>query len=91
MYKSEEKMQEIFGYFTFLTIFISCLGLFALASYSAELRTKEVGIRKVHGASAGNIVRLLSKEFIKWALIANIFSWPIAYFFLKNWLSGFVK
>ncbi|MFC1724464.1 ABC transporter permease [candidate division KSB1 bacterium] len=89
MYKSEEKMQAIFGYFAFLTVFISCLGLFGLASFAAEQRTKEIGIRKTLGASIGSVIRLLSKEFIKWVLIANIFSWPLAYFFIKNWIREF--
>lgn len=72
-----------------LTILIACLGLFGLASFTAEQRTKEMGVRKVLGASALNIVMLMSREFTKWVLLANIIAWPISYFIMKNWLQGF--
>ena len=89
IYRNETRLGKIFGYFVILTIFISCLGLFGLASFTAEQRTKEIGIRKVHGASTSNIVFILSKEFAKWVLLANIAAWPIAYFAMNNWLSNF--
>jgi putative ABC transport system permease protein len=72
-----------------LAIFISCLGLFGLAFYLTEQRTKEIGIRKVLGASVPKIVTMLSKEFTKWVLIANIIAWPVAYYFMDKWLQNF--
>ncbi len=89
MYKSEERLWKVFSYFAGLAIFISCLGLFALASFTAEQRTKEIGIRKVLGASVPNITYLLSKEFLKWVLLANVIAWPVAFFTMQKWLSNF--
>ena len=80
---------KIFGYFTFLAIFIACLGLFGLASFTAEQRTKEIGVRKVLGASVSNIIFLLSKEFLKWVVIANLIAWPVAWYALSSWLENF--
>ncbi len=88
-YRAEERLSSIFSYFSLLAIFIACLGLFGLASFTAEQRTKEIGIRKVLGASVPGIVVLLSKEFTKWVLVANAIAWPVAYFFLSRWLQGF--
>lgn len=88
-YRSEEQLSKIFSYFAFLAIFIACLGLLGLASHAAEQRTKEIGIRKVLGASVSDIMILLSREFTKWILIANIIAWPIAYYSLNKWLQGF--
>ncbi|MBW2411602.1 MAG: ABC transporter permease, partial [Deltaproteobacteria bacterium] len=78
-YRADEKLVVILSNFTFLAIFIACLGLFGLASFTAEQRTKEIGIRKALGATVSNMVMLLSREFIKWVLIANIIAWPLAY------------
>ena len=89
LYRSETRMQIIFSYFAILAIIISCLGLFGLASYIAERRTKEIGIRKVLGASVHGVTILLSKEFINWVLLANVIAWPIAYYFMNNWLQDF--
>ncbi len=89
LYQAEKRMEKLFGYTTFLAILIACLGLFGLASYSTEQRTKEIGIRKVLGASVSNIVIFLSKEFIVLVLIANIIAWPIAYFTMNKWLQDF--
>ena len=88
-YKSENKLLQLFGYFAFLAIFIACLGLFGLALYTAEQSIKEIGIRKVLGASVSNIVVLFSKEFSKWVLLANLIGWPIAYFVMTKWLANF--
>jgi len=88
-YKSEEKLLQTFSYFAFLAIFIGCLGLFGLVSYSTERRTKEIGIRKVLGASTAGLVLLLSKEFTKWVLLANIIAWPTAYLIMNQWLQNF--
>jgi len=89
LYKAEQQIGVIIQYFTILAIFISCLGLFGLASYMAEQRTKEIGVRKVLGATVQNIVLLLSQEFIKWVLIANIIAWPAAWYVMNRWLQGF--
>jgi putative ABC transport system permease protein len=89
LYASEKRMGKIFFDFAFLAIFISCLGLFGLASFTAEQRTKEIGIRRVLGASAGNIIYTLTKDFSKWVLAANIIAWPIAYFAMHKWLQNF--
>jgi putative ABC transport system permease protein len=89
MYRKEQQMQQIFGYCTMLAIFVACLGLFGLASFMTEQRTKEIGIRKTLGASVASIVLLLSKEFTKWVVLANLFAWPIAYFMMNRWLQGF--
>lgn len=88
-YQTEQRLQTLFSYFSLLAIFIACLGLFGLASYAAEQRTKEIGIRKVMGAQVAGIVALLSKEFSKWVLIANIVAWPLAYYIMFKWLQGF--
>lgn len=88
-YNSEEQMGRVFGVFTILAIFIACLGLFALASFTTELRTREIGIRKVLGAQVSGIVMLLSKEFAKWVLIANVIAWPVAYYVMEKWLDSF--
>jgi putative ABC transport system permease protein len=88
-YMSEERVGSLSFYFSLLAIFIGCLGLFGLTAYIAERRTKEIGIRKVLGASALRIVRLLSSEFLLLVLLANTLAWPIAYFGLRLWLRNF--
>lgn len=88
-YSSEERMGKLFSILTILGILIAVLGLFGLASFIAEQRTKEIGIRKVLGASVSGIVVLISTEFTKWVLVANIIAWPLAYFFVNNWLQNF--
>ncbi len=89
LYESEQKMQNLFIIFSSLSILVACLGLLGLVSFTAELKTKEIGIRKVLGASMGKIVLLLSKEFIKWILLANIIAWPLAWFIMNKWLQNF--
>jgi putative ABC transport system permease protein len=88
-YMTEHRIGKIFRYFTILTVLIACLGLFGLASFMAEQRTKEIGIRKVLGAKVSGIVLLLTKEFAKWVVVANVIAWPAAYFVSKWWLQGF--
>lgn len=88
-YGREKQIGNMFKYFTFLAIFISCMGLYGLTSYMAEQKTREIGIRKVFGASVSTIVLSLSKKFVKWILIANIISWPVAYLVMNKWLQGF--
>jgi putative ABC transport system permease protein len=89
LYQREQKFEKLFFFFSAFAVFIACLGLFGLASFMAEQRTKEIGIRKMLGASAGNVVLLLSKEFIKWVILANIIAWPVAYFTMNKWLQDF--
>jgi putative ABC transport system permease protein len=89
LYQAEQRIGKIIDFFTFLAIFIACLGLFGLVSFMAEQRTKEIGIRKVLGSSIPGIVSLLSKEFLKWVLIANFIAWPIAYLVMNRWLENF--
>jgi len=88
-YPEEEKIREIYIAFGCLAIFVACLGLFGLASFSVQQRTKEIGVRKVLGASIREIVLLLSKEFTKWILAANIIAWPLAYYMMNRWLENF--
>ena len=88
-YNSETRLGQLLGYLSGLALFIACLGLFGLASFSAGQRTKEIGIRKTLGASAARIVVLLSQEFTMLVLFANIIAWPLAYYFMNRWLQGF--
>jgi putative ABC transport system permease protein len=89
LYKSELRLNTFFRLFALIAIFISSLGLFGLASFTAERRTKEIGIRKVLGASVPSIVIFISQGFTKWVLLANIIAWPVAYYFMNKWLQNF--
>ncbi len=89
LYQSEQRLGEIFGSFSILSILIACLGLFGLASYAVQERTKEMGIRKVVGASATQIVRLVIGDFLKFVVIANVIAWPLAYYAMERWLQNF--
>jgi putative ABC transport system permease protein len=90
LYHSEEQLSQIITFFASIAIFVACLGLFGLASYTAEQSTKEIGIRKVLGATASSIVVLLSRNFLKWVLVANLIAWPVTYYVMKNyWLANF--
>jgi putative ABC transport system permease protein len=89
LYNSEEQTNKIIRMFSLIAILIACMGLFGLANFAAEKRTKEIGIRKVMGATASNIILLLSTEFTKWILLANILAWPLAYYAMHRWLQGF--
>jgi putative ABC transport system permease protein len=80
---------QIITVFTILSVFISCLGLFGLASFMALRRTKEMGIRKVLGARISSVVVLLIKDFSKWIIMANLMAWPLSYFILNRWLQEF--
>ncbi len=88
-YRNEERMMQMFGYFSLLAILIACLGLLGLASFTAERRTKEIGIRKVLGATLSNVMFLLSREFTLLVLAGNIIAWPVAYFAMNQWLKNF--
>jgi putative ABC transport system permease protein len=89
LYRTEMRLSKILGTVTFLSIFIACLGLFGLASFIVERRTKEIGIRKVLGAPLSKIMLILTKEFALWVLAANIIAWPVAYYFMFRWLQNF--
>jgi putative ABC transport system permease protein len=89
VYKSDIKAEKVFTIFALLAIVIACLGLFGLATFTAEQRTKEIGVRKVLGATITNIISMLSKEFLILVLLANLIAWPVAYFIMNNWLSDF--
>jgi putative ABC transport system permease protein len=88
-YEADTRLSSIVAYFTFIAIVICCLGLFGLAAFSAEQRTKEIGVRKVLGASVGSIVSLLSKDFLKLVLIAIVIASPIAWWIMNKWLQDF--
>ncbi len=88
-YRVERRLGTMFSAFAALTILIACLGLFGLASFTAEQKTKEIGIRKVLGASSSGIILLLSREFMKWVVAANLVAWPIGYFAMRTWLQNF--
>jgi len=85
LYRSEMRTGSIVSSFAILTILVSCMGLFGLASFMTEQRTKEIGIRKVLGSSVWEIMLLLSKQFLKWVLLANLIAWPLAYYFAYSW------
>lgn len=88
-YKAEQRMGTLFKYFTIFAIIIACLGLYGLASFSAEQKIKEIGIRKVLGATVSNITVMLSKEFLKWVILANLIAWPISWYVMSKWLQNF--
>jgi putative ABC transport system permease protein len=89
LYRTEQRMSKILNCFSVFAILVACLGLFGLASFSAEKRSKEIGIRKVLGASVINIAIMLSKDLAKWVILANLIAWPIGYFALSRWLQNF--
>jgi putative ABC transport system permease protein len=88
-HRAEERLASIFRAFSTLAVLIGCVGLFGLASFMAEKRTKEIGIRRVLGSSAGSIVILLCREFILLIVIANGIAWPVAFLAMKKWLQNF--
>ncbi len=88
-YPEEDKMQTIYLFFGMMAIFVACLGLYGLASFAIEQRTKEIGIRKVLGATVPNLALGLSKDFLKLVLLANVVAWPLAFYVMNNWLDNF--
>jgi len=88
-FAAEERISKLAGFFAVLAVFISCLGLFGLASFVAEQRTKEIGVRKVLGASIFNVWRLLSKEFVVLVIVSLFVAAPVAYYFMHNWLQNY--
>jgi putative ABC transport system permease protein len=91
MYRAEQRMGNIGLSFAILAIFIACLGLFGLVTYMAEQRTKEIGVRKVLGASVSDIVGLMSKEFLLLVVVASVIAFPVAYFVLNRWLQDYAS
>ncbi len=90
LYHSEERLSQVISSFAAIAIFIACLGLFGLASFTAEQSRKEIGIRKVLGANIQNIIFQLSRNFLKWVVIANLIAWPLTFYLMKKyWLSNF--
>lgn len=88
-YGSDQRRGEIYKYFTFLAIFVSCLGLFGMASFTAEQRTKEIGIRKVLGASIAHIISLISKDFLVLLFVSNVIAWPVSYYLMEKMLNNY--
>jgi len=88
-YSTEQKTGNILNLFSILTIFVACLGLFGLVTYTAEQRTKEIGIRKVLGASVTQVTQMLSKDFLKLVLIASVIAFPVAWWAMNKWLQSF--
>ena len=88
-YKSEERLAILIGVFTMIAILIACFGLFGLISYTTIQKTKEIGIRKINGATVSEIIQMLNKDFIKWVAIAFVFACPIAYYAMNRWLQNF--
>ena len=89
LYEAEDARAQTFAGFALLAIVVACLGLFGLAAFTAERRTKEIGIRKVFGARVRDIVRLLAWQFSKPVIIANLIAWPVAWWAMRDWLNGF--
>ena len=89
MYSSEKRTGEIIGFFSVLSIMICGLGLFGLATYVTEQRTKEIGIRRVMGGTITNVVIMIFKDFVLLVAVANVLAWPLAYYVMNRWLNGF--
>lgn len=89
IYRNEARLGAIIKYFSILAVIISCLGLFGLASFMTEQRTKEIGIRKVLGASIQKIILMQQREFILLVAVANLIAWPVAWKLMKGWLDGY--
>jgi putative ABC transport system permease protein len=89
LYQNDERAGKIVTLFSFLAIFVSCLGLFGLAAFVAEQRAREIGIRKVLGASLANIMWHLTGQFAQWVIVANLIAWPVSYWIMSRWLEGF--
>ena len=90
LYQSEQRTGSLLGAFSFLAIFVACLGLFGLAAFTTRQRTKEIGIRKAMGASVARIVVILSRDFLMLVAIAVPVAWGLAYWIMSNWLQNFV-
>jgi putative ABC transport system permease protein len=89
LYQSEQKIRMLLGVYTILAITLACLGLLGIVSFFTERRTKEIGVRKLLGASIPSILELVTKDFIKWILLANLIAWPVAWYAMSKWLQNF--
>jgi len=89
-YSVESQQGRLFNAFSLLSVFVAALGLFGLAAFTAERRTKEIGIRKVLGASVAGLVAMITREYLVWVALANIIAWPAGYYFMTKWLKGFI-
>jgi putative ABC transport system permease protein len=89
LYQAEERLRQVVVFFASLAIFIAGLGLLGLASFLAEQRTREIGIRKILGATVAQVTVLLSKDFLKLVIAANLIAWPVAWYVMKRWLENF--
>jgi len=89
LYRAEKRFETLFLAFSGLAIWIALMGLLSLASFATEERTKEIGVRKVFGASVASITGLLSRDFLRWVVLANLLAWPAAYYFMSLWLRDF--
>jgi putative ABC transport system permease protein len=89
LYDSEERRSQVFTAFSIFAVLVACLGLFGLASFSAEQRTLEIGMRKVMGARIGDILLLVGAQFMKSVVVANVIAWPIVYYVMRNWLNNY--
>jgi putative ABC transport system permease protein len=88
-YRNEQRIGKLSGIFTILAILITCIGLFAIAAHTAQEKTKEIGVRKAMGASGKSIVSSFVTIYLKWVLLANLISWPLAWVIMNNWLEDF--
>ena len=89
LYQDDRRLGEVFAIFAVLGVFVACLGLLGLASFSIQQRTREIGIRKVLGSTVSTIVVLLSKDFMQYVLLGNLIAWPLAYFVMTRWLQNY--
>ena len=89
MYKMEDRLFTMITWSSGIALILSVLGLFALTSYTVSKRFKEIGIRKTFGASVNSIIYKLNRDIIRWVLLTNIIAWPVAYYFMKNWLGNY--
>ncbi|MFC1724459.1 ABC transporter permease [candidate division KSB1 bacterium] len=89
LYKEDLRQGTSFGYFTFMAIFLACLGLFGLVSFTAEQKTREIGIRKVFGASVNSLITLITKEFLKWILLSSLIAVPVSWYAMNRWISNY--
>jgi putative ABC transport system permease protein len=91
LYQNDIRAGKIISLFSFLAIFVSCLGLFGLAAFVTEQRTREIGVRKVLGADLKSVVWLLTRQFVKWVIVATLIAWPVGYWVMSRWLHGFAS
>jgi putative ABC transport system permease protein len=89
LYRTEQRLQGILGFFSIIALSIACMGLFGLVTFHAETRTKEIGIRKVLGAPVASLILMLTRQVLKWVLLANLIAWPIAWYAMNKWLQNF--